>query len=122
MEGMSEREYSTHSGLSRGAIQKAKQTGRIVMFADGSINAAASDVRRAGTTDGHPEEERYAGRSCPGGNPGVPTGPAGARCLGDVARPRGSPDGSTGGNGDWGTGGDSNRDYPEGSGNPCLRL
>lgn len=28
MEGMSEREYSAHSGLSRGAIQKARKQGR----------------------------------------------------------------------------------------------
>ena len=56
MEGMSEREYSAHSGLSRGAIQKAKQTGRMVLFRDGSINAAASDARRAETTD--PDQQR----------------------------------------------------------------
>jgi hypothetical protein len=47
MQGMSEREYSAHSKLSRGAIQKAKRTGRMVLYGDGSINAAASDARRA---------------------------------------------------------------------------
>jgi hypothetical protein len=47
MEGMSEREYSAHSGLSRGAIQKARKAGRLVVYSDGSINAAASDMRRA---------------------------------------------------------------------------
>jgi hypothetical protein len=41
---MSEREYSTHSGLSRGAVQNAKRGGSLVFYADGSINAAASDV------------------------------------------------------------------------------
>ncbi|MBZ0130225.1 MAG: hypothetical protein K8F59_14025 [Rhodobacteraceae bacterium] len=56
MKGISEREYSALSGLSRGAIQKAKQTGRMVLFADGSINAAASDARRAETTD--PDQQR----------------------------------------------------------------
>jgi len=56
MEGMSEREYSTHSGLSRGAIQKAKQTGRMVLYTDGSIDAAASDARRTGMTD--PDQQR----------------------------------------------------------------
>jgi len=56
MEGMSEREYSARSGLSRGAVQKAKQTGRMVLFRDGSINAAASDARRAETTD--PDQQR----------------------------------------------------------------
>ena len=35
MEGMSEREYSAHSGLSRGAVQKARKTGRLVLFGDG---------------------------------------------------------------------------------------
>ena len=42
MEGMSEREYAAHAGLSRGAIQKAKSSGRLVLHADGSIDAAAS--------------------------------------------------------------------------------
>jgi hypothetical protein len=51
MQGMSERQYVAHVGLSRGAIQKAKTAERLVLFADGSINAAASDVRRAETTD-----------------------------------------------------------------------
>lgn len=51
MQGMSERQYAAHVGLSRGAIQKAKTAERLVLFADGSINAAASDVRRAETTD-----------------------------------------------------------------------
>ena len=51
MEGMSEREYSAHSGLSRGAIQKARRASRLVVYSDGSINAAASDVRRADMTD-----------------------------------------------------------------------
>ena len=56
MQGMSEREYSAHSKLSRGAIQKAKRNGRMVLYADGSINAAASDARRAGMTD--PDQQR----------------------------------------------------------------
>ena len=30
MEGMSERQYAAHVGLSRGAIQKAKEAGRLV--------------------------------------------------------------------------------------------
>ncbi len=56
MEGMSEREYSAHSGLSRGAIQKARKASRLVVYSDGSINAAASDVRRAEMTD--PDQQR----------------------------------------------------------------
>ena len=50
MEGMSERQYAAHVGLSRGAIQKAKDTGRLVQHADGSIDAIASDARRAAMT------------------------------------------------------------------------
>ena len=56
MEGMSEREYSAHSGLSRGAIQKARRASRLVVYSDGSINAAASDMRRADMTD--PDQQR----------------------------------------------------------------
>ena len=51
MQGMSERQYATHAVLSRGAVQKAKTTGRLVLHADGSIDAEASDARRADTTD-----------------------------------------------------------------------
>ena len=56
MEGMSEREYSAHSGLSRGAIQKARKASRLVVYSDGSINAAASDMCRADMTD--PDQQR----------------------------------------------------------------
>ncbi len=51
MQGLSERRYAAHVGLSRGAIQKAKAAGRLVLHPDGSIDAEASDVRRAETTD-----------------------------------------------------------------------
>ncbi|MCE8540268.1 hypothetical protein KBY27_22615 [Ruegeria pomeroyi] len=51
MQGMSERQYAAHVGLSRGAIQKAKAAGRLVLHEDDSIDAAASDQRRAETTD-----------------------------------------------------------------------
>jgi hypothetical protein len=51
MEGLSERAYATHSGLSRGAVQKARKNGRLVLFGDRSINAAASDARRGAMTD-----------------------------------------------------------------------
>ncbi len=51
MEGMSERAYAARVGLSRGAVQKAKAAQRLVLHADGSIDAAASDRRRAETTD-----------------------------------------------------------------------
>ncbi len=51
MRGMSERQYAAHVGLSRGAIQKAKAAGRLVLHEDGSIDAAASDRLRTETTD-----------------------------------------------------------------------
>jgi hypothetical protein len=51
MEGLSERAYAEHAGISRGAVQKARKNGRLVLFADGSINAAASDARRGSNTD-----------------------------------------------------------------------
>jgi hypothetical protein len=56
MEGMSEREYSAHSGLSRGGSRRRASAGRLVVYSDGSINAAASDVRRAEMTD--PDQQR----------------------------------------------------------------
>jgi hypothetical protein len=51
MQGLSERQYAARAGLSRGAIQKAKAAERLVLFPAGSIDAAASDARRAETTD-----------------------------------------------------------------------
>jgi hypothetical protein len=68
MNGMSEREYAAHSGLSRGGVQKARKNGRLVVHDDGSINAAASDVRRAEMTD--PDQQR---RSL--GGDGLASGP-----------------------------------------------
>ena len=69
MDGMSEREYSSHSGLSRGAIQKARKAGRLVVYGDGSINAAGSDARRSEMTD--PDQQRRS----TGGDTGF-SGPA----------------------------------------------
>jgi hypothetical protein len=48
---MSERAYAVHAGLSRGAVQKAKTSGRLVLHADGSINVEASDKLRTQMTD-----------------------------------------------------------------------
>lgn len=53
---MSEREYSAHSGLSRGAMQTARRATWLVVYSEGSINAAASDVRRGEMTD--PDQQR----------------------------------------------------------------
>jgi len=60
MEGLSERAYAEHAGISRGAVQKARKTGRLVLFADGSIDAAASDARRSSATD--PDQKMRARR------------------------------------------------------------
>jgi hypothetical protein len=43
MQGMSERQYAAHVGLSRGAIQKAKTAERLVLFADGSSGLSCGD-------------------------------------------------------------------------------
>lgn len=51
MQGMSERQYAAHAGISRGAVQKARSSGRLVVHEDGSIDAAGSDARRAAMTD-----------------------------------------------------------------------
>jgi len=51
MRGMSERQYAARAGLSRGAIQKAKTAGRLVLHDDGSIDPERSDARRAAMTD-----------------------------------------------------------------------
>ncbi len=61
MQGLSERQYAARVGLSRGAIQKAKEAGRLVLFADASIDAEASDKRRAAMTD--PAKSRTAPKS-----------------------------------------------------------
>ena len=126
MKGMSERERSTRSGRSRGAVPNAKRGGRSVFYADGSINAAASDVRRtemndpdqqqwdrqlpqsphcteglpgAGTPTCDPEEERHADRPGARRSAGVPPGAAGPRCLGHMAGPRNGADRGGGGGG-----------------------
>ncbi len=49
--GISERAYALHAGISRGAVRNARAAGRLVLLADGSIDAAASDARRAETAD-----------------------------------------------------------------------
>jgi len=69
MKGMSEREYAAHAGMSRGAIQKAKESKRLAVYSDGSINAAASDARRGTMTD--PDQQRRS----TGGDSGF-SGPA----------------------------------------------
>jgi len=72
MEGMSERAYAKASGLSRGAVQKAHKTGRLVLFADGSINAAASDARRGAMTD---QDQQMRSRGVVGASEGSVSAP-----------------------------------------------
>ena len=74
MQGMSEREYAAHAGISRGAVQKAKAAERLVLHSDGSIDAAASDARRAQTTD--PAKSRLADRGHLAAVPDAPDAPA----------------------------------------------
>jgi hypothetical protein len=82
MEGMSERAYAEASGLSRGAVQKARKNGRLVLFADGSINAAASDARRGAMTD--PDQQmRSRGGLGVGGDGGAIGGGSGVSGPGD---------------------------------------
>ena len=76
MQGMSERAYAAHAGLSRGAIQKARKSGRLVLFADGSIDAAASDARRTATTDPDQQNRSKGGTAKQTPTPHRPTRPA----------------------------------------------
>jgi transposase len=57
MQGMSERQYAAHVGLSRGAIQKAKTAGRLVLHAGWFASMRGfRAARRASTTD--PSKQR----------------------------------------------------------------
>ena len=51
MKGLSERQYAARIGLSRGAVQKAKAAGRLVLHDDGSIDPDRSEALRATATD-----------------------------------------------------------------------
>ena len=91
MQGMSERDYAARAGLSRGAIQKAKAAGRLVLHADGSIDPEASDARRAAATD--PSKQR--GSPTPPKLKPVPN--AALSAVGDTLRENGLPPPATGG-------------------------
>ena len=82
--GLSEREYAAHAGVSRGAVQKARASGRLVLHGDGSIDAAASDARREQATD--PSMQR--GRHQPSLRP-VPEAAVGA--VAETLREQGLP-------------------------------
>lgn len=94
MQGLSERQYAARVGLSRGAIQKAKEAGRLVLHADGSIDAEASDQRRAAMTDpaksrGAPKARPRSGASSAGKLKPVPE--AAVAAVGDTLREQGMP-------------------------------
>jgi len=90
MQGLSERQYAAHVGLSRGAIQKAKAAGRLVLHADGSIDAAASDARRAVMTD--PAKQRAGTQAAV-----KPVPDAALFAVGDTLREHGLTTPATGG-------------------------
>jgi len=88
MPGLSERQYAAHAGISRGAVQKAKAAGRLVLLAGGTIDAAASDARRDTATD--PAKSRRQPVTAP------KVGPVAEAALGsvrDILREQGLPAG-----------------------------
>ena len=87
MQGMSERDYAARAGLSRGAIQKAKAAGRLVLHADGSIDAEASDARRAAATD--PSKQGATSERAPGEPKLKPVPNAAISAVGDTLRENG---------------------------------
>ncbi|WP_071796291.1 hypothetical protein [Natronohydrobacter thiooxidans] len=88
MQGLSERQYAARVGLSRGAIQKAKEAGRLVLHADGSIDAEASDKRRAAMTD--PAKSRAAPKSTSASKPKLkPVPEAAVASVGETLREEG---------------------------------
>lgn len=91
MQGLSERKYAAHAGLSRGAIQKAKTAGRLVLHADGSIDAVASDRKRAAMTDPSKQRSTVKAKLKP-----VPE--AALSAVGETLREQGLSAPATGGN------------------------
>ena len=77
--------------MSRGAVQKAKTAGRLVLFPDGSIDAAASDARRVVVTD--PSKSRStAATPAPAASPSArlkPVPEAAVAAIGDTLRDNG---------------------------------
>ena len=94
MQGMSERDYAARAGLSRGAIQKAKAAGRLVLHPDGSIDPEASDARRASATDPSKQRATAERATAPKLKP-VPN--AAISAVGDTLRENGLPPPATGG-------------------------
>lgn len=74
MEELYERAYAERSGLSRGAVHKARKNERLVLFADGSINAVASDARRGAMTDPDQQMRSRGGVNADGDSAGLSAG------------------------------------------------
>jgi hypothetical protein len=91
MHGMSERAYAERIGLSRGAIQKAKAAGRLVLHKDGSIDAVASDARRAEMTDPSKQRDSRPKDRVPASAPALmkPVPDAALSAVGDTLREQG---------------------------------
>ena len=88
--GMSEREYARYAGVSRGCVQKARSSGRLVLHPDGSIDAAASDALRLQATDPSKQRGRHAALAKP-----VPQEALNA--VSDILRDQSIPAGGTAG-------------------------
>ena len=97
MQGMSEREYAARAGLSRGAIQKAKLAGRLVLYPDGSIDASASDARREVVTDPSKQRGARAPERATAAGKLKPVPAAAVTAVGDTLREHGLPSPSGGG-------------------------
>jgi hypothetical protein len=94
---MSERQYAAHVGLSRGAIQKAKEAGRLVQYADGSIDAVASDALRTAMTDPAKQRGAAAATSLPAAPKLKPVPDTALSAVGDTLRENGLAPPVTGG-------------------------
>lgn len=49
--GLSEAAYADRAGMSKTGVRRAKESGRVVLYDDGSINATASDLLMERATD-----------------------------------------------------------------------
>ena len=84
--GMSARQYAAHVGVTPQAIDKARKAGRLVLHPeDGSIDAAASDHRRAQETD----PAQQGGRRHAAAQPA----PAAVGAVNETSREQGLPGG-----------------------------
>jgi hypothetical protein len=99
VQGMSERDYAARAGVSRGAIQKAKTAGRLVLHPDGSIDADASDARRAAATDPSKQRGARASEQAPRASAATlkPVPTAAVAAMSDTLREHGLPPPAAGG-------------------------